>query len=86
MKQFVLRQRDNSYGQSEGDLALREALPSYYKNYNVDLTYEDILITTGGSEAIQFVFMTLADPGDEIIVVEPYYTNVDSFAKCQRKT
>jgi aspartate aminotransferase len=70
-----------AYGQSEGDLALREALPSYYKNYNVDLTYEDILITTGGSEAIQFVFMTLADPGDEIIVVEPYYTNVDSFAK-----
>jgi aspartate aminotransferase len=42
---------------------------------------DDILITTGGSEAIQFAFMTLCDPYDEVIIPEPYYTNVDSFAK-----
>ncbi len=70
-----------AYGQSEGELELREALPGYYKTFGVDVNPEDIMITTGGSEAIQFVFMTLCDPGDEIIVPEPYYTNVGSFAR-----
>ena len=70
-----------AYGQSEGDLALRQALPAYYKTFGVDISTDDIMITTGGSEALQFVFMTLCDPGDEIIVPEPYYTNVGSFAR-----
>lgn len=70
-----------AYGQSEGEPELREALPSYYKNFGVDIDSDDIMITTGGSEAIQFAFMTLCDPGDEIIVPEPYYTNVGSFAR-----
>lgn len=70
-----------AYGQSEGELELREALPGYYKTFGVDVNPEDIMITTGGSEAIQFVFMALCDPGDEIIVPEPYYTNVGSFAR-----
>lgn len=69
-----------AYGQSEGDLELREALPSYYKSFGVDISPEDLMITTGGSEALQFVFMTLCDPGDEIIIPEPYYTNVGAFA------
>ncbi len=69
------------YGQSEGDLELREALPEYYKSFGVDITSDDIMITTGGSEAIQFAFMTLCDPGDEVIIPEPYYTNVGSFAR-----
>jgi aspartate aminotransferase len=70
-----------AYGQSEGELELREALPGYYKTFGVDIGSDDIMITTGGSEAIQFAFMTLCDPGDEIIVPEPYYTNVGSFAR-----
>ncbi|MDC7247228.1 MAG: aminotransferase class I/II-fold pyridoxal phosphate-dependent enzyme, partial [Sphaerochaetaceae bacterium] len=53
-----------AYGQSEGDKDLRKALPAYYRRYNIEVTEDDIMITTGGSEAIQFVFMTLCDPGD----------------------
>ena len=71
-----------AYGESDGDLALRQALVKYYKDYvDVDITVDDILITTGGSEAILFSLMTLCDPGDEVIVPEPYYTNVHSFAR-----
>ncbi len=70
-----------AYGQSEGDQDLREALPAYYATFNIDVEPHHIMVTTGGSEAIQFVLMTLCDPGDEIIVPEPYYTNVGSFAK-----
>ena len=71
-----------AYGESDGDLALRKALVKYYKDYvDVDINVDDILITTGGSEAILFSLMTLCDPGDEIIVPEPYYTNVHSFAR-----
>lgn len=70
-----------AYGQSEGERELREALPGYYQSFGVKICPEDIMITTGGSEAIQFVFMTLCDPGDEVIVPEPYYTNVGSFAR-----
>ena len=71
-----------AYGESDGDLELRKALVSYYKtNVGVDLSVDDVLITTGGSEAILFSLMTLCDPGDEVIVPEPYYTNVHSFAR-----
>jgi aspartate aminotransferase len=70
------------YGPSEGLPELREGMADYYKKHGVDnLTSDDILITTGGSEAIQFAFMTLCDPYDEVIIPEPYYTNVTSFAK-----
>lgn len=70
-----------AYGQSEGDAALREALPAYYSTFGIEIKPEEIMITTGGSEALQFVFMTLCDPGDEVIIPEPYYTNVGSFAR-----
>lgn len=70
------------YGPSEGLTELREGLVDYYKTLGVDdLDSEDILITTGGSEAIQFSFMALCDPFDEVIIPEPYYTNVTSFAR-----
>ncbi|MCI6674588.1 MAG: pyridoxal phosphate-dependent aminotransferase [Sphaerochaetaceae bacterium] len=69
-----------AYGPSEGLPELREALSEYYKGYNCQVDPEDILITTGGSEAIQFSFMTVCDPYDEVIIPEPYYTNVASFA------
>ena len=68
------------YGISEGELFLRRGLADYYKKYGLKIAPEDIMITTGGSEAIQFVFMTLCDPYDEFIIPEPYYTNVATFA------
>lgn len=70
-----------AYGESDGDYALRQAFAKYYKTFGVNIDAEDILITTGGSESLLFSFMTLCDPGDEIIVPEPYYTNVHSFAR-----
>ncbi len=70
-----------AYGESEGDAALREALTRYYATYGVSVEDDEIMVTTGGSEALQFVLMTLCDPGDEVIIPEPYYTNVGSFAK-----
>ena len=68
------------YGISEGEPYLRKALLSYYRKYGLSLSEDDILITTGGSEAIQFMFTTLCDPFDEFIIPEPFYTNVATFA------
>lgn len=70
-----------AYGDSDGDIELRKAIVEYYKGIGVEISAEDVLITTGGSEALLFSFMTLCDPGDELIVPEPYYTNVHSFAR-----
>jgi aspartate aminotransferase len=70
------------YGPSEGLLELREGLVDYYKTLGVDnIDTDDVMVTTGGSEAIQFSFMALCDPFDEVIIPEPYYTNVTSFAR-----
>ncbi len=68
------------YGISEGEVPLRRSLMKYYAKYGIKVSQDDIMITTGGSEAIQFVFMTLCDPYDEFIIPEPYYTNVATFA------
>ncbi len=68
------------YGNSEGELPLRKALVEYYRKNGLTVDVDDILITTGGSESIQFAFMTLCDPYDEIIIPEPFYTNVSTFA------
>ncbi|MCR4676110.1 MAG: pyridoxal phosphate-dependent aminotransferase [Sphaerochaetaceae bacterium] len=71
-----------AYGESDGDIRLREGLATYYKKFGIDdISAKDILITTGGSEALLFSLMTLCDPGDEVIIPEPYYTNVHSFAR-----
>ena len=71
-----------AYGESDGDLELRKAVVKYYgESVGVNITVDDVLITTGGSEAILFSLMALCDPGDEVIVPEPYYTNVHSFAR-----
>ena len=69
-----------AYGVSEGELELRQGLCEYYKKYNAEVSPDEIMITTGGSEALQFVFMTLCDPYDEVIIPEPFYTNVSTFA------
>ncbi|MGN1163269.1 MAG: pyridoxal phosphate-dependent aminotransferase [Candidatus Ornithospirochaeta sp.] len=70
-----------AYGLSEGEVGLRKALLGYYEKMGIEgLTADDIMITTGGSEALQFTFLTLCDPYDEFIIPEPYYTNVATFA------
>jgi aspartate aminotransferase len=69
-----------AYGPSAGLTSFREKLCDYYEKNNIHLTKDNILITTGGSEAIIFTLMTIADPGDEIIIPEPFYTNYNGFA------
>ncbi|MDD3406025.1 MAG: pyridoxal phosphate-dependent aminotransferase [Paludibacteraceae bacterium] len=68
------------YSPSEGFKSLRMKMVNYYSKYNIDVSVEDIIITAGGSEAVQFAFMSCLDPGDEIIVPEPAYANYTAFA------
>lgn len=68
------------YSPSAGYYSLREKLTHYYKSFDIDLTAEDIIITTGGSEAVLFAFLSCLNPGDEIIVPEPAYANYMAFA------
>ena len=68
------------YSPSEGILSFREKLVEYYGKFNIHVDTEDIIITTGGSEAVFFSFMACLDPGDEIIVPEPAYANYMAFA------
>jgi aspartate aminotransferase len=68
------------YSPSEGFLSLRQKLAGYYQSYAIDVEASDIIITTGGSEAVTFAFMACLDPGDEIIVPEPAYANYTAFA------
>ncbi len=68
------------YSPSQGYRSLREKLVSYYERYQIKLKPDEIIITTGGSEAVLFAFMTCLNPGDEIIVPEPAYANYMSFA------
>ncbi len=68
------------YSPSEGFLSFRQKLAKYYHKFNIDVTADEIIITTGGSEAVTFAFMSCLDPGDEIIVPEPAYANYEAFA------
>ena len=68
------------YSPSAGFLSLREKLAKYYGKYNIELTPEDIIVTSGGSEAVLFAFLACLNPGDEIIVPEPAYANYMAFA------
>ena len=68
------------YSPSEGILSLRQKLAEYYHRYNINVDADDIIVTTGGSEAVLFAFMACLDPGDEIIVPEPAYANYMAFA------
>lgn len=68
------------YSPSDGLLSLRQKLKGYYKRFNIDVDVDDIIVTTGGSEAVLFAFMACLDPGDEIIVPEPAYANYMAFA------
>ena len=68
------------YSNSEGYLSYREGLANYYNGVGIDVTSDNIMVTTGGSEALIFGFMTCMDPGDEIIIPEPFYANYNGFA------
>lgn len=68
------------YSPSEGLYSLRSKLKEYYSKFNIDVDIDDIIVTTGGSEAVLFAFMACLDPGDEIIVPEPAYANYMAFA------
>jgi len=69
------------YGNSKGDIRLRQSMVEYYKKKNIFVQPENIQITTGGSEALIFAMICISDVGEEIIVFEPFYTNYNSFAR-----
>ncbi len=68
------------YSPSDGFKSLRMKMLNYYSRFNIDVSVDDIIVTAGGSEAVQFAFMSCLDPGDEIIVPEPAYANYTAFA------
>jgi len=69
-----------AYTRSEGSEGYRRKIADYYKQHNLDLDPGDIIVTTGGSEALLFALGVVADHGDEIIIPEPFYANYNGFA------
>lgn len=68
------------YSHSAGNESYRRKLVRYYKRSGIDINYDQIIVTTGGSEAIMFGFFCCFDPGDEVIIPEPFYANYNGFA------
>jgi aspartate aminotransferase len=68
------------YSHSAGNESYRKRLVEYYGSVDINISFEDIIITTGGSEAILFGFMSCLDAGDEVIIPEPFYANYNGFA------
>ena len=68
------------YSHSAGNESYRRKLVDYYKSVNIEVDHNDIIVTTGGSEAIFFGFMSCLDVGDEVIIPEPFYANYNGFA------
>ena len=71
-----------AYATSPGDPKLIEAIIDYYKGYDMHFESDEVLITNGGSEALMFAMMALCDPGDEVMVPEPFYANYNAFSRC----
>ncbi|MEE9362843.1 MAG: pyridoxal phosphate-dependent aminotransferase [Cellulophaga sp.] len=69
-----------AYSRTEGSEVYREKLTHYYAKHNINITSNDIIVTTGGSEALSFAMGSIADMGDEIIIPEPFYANYNGFA------
>ncbi|WP_282017886.1 pyridoxal phosphate-dependent aminotransferase [Salegentibacter mishustinae] len=69
-----------SYSHSAGFESYRNKLAKYYRKNNIPVDAEDIIITTGGSEALMFAMGSITDPGDEVIIPEPFYANYNGFA------
>src|SRR3954453_5785490 len=68
------------YSHSAGNESYRKKLVQYYASVGINVNYNEIIVTTGGSEAILFGFMTCLDAGDEVIIPEPFYANYNGFA------
>ena len=68
------------YSHSAGNESYRRKLVEYYRRNGINIDHTDIIVTTGGSEAILFGFMAALDPGDEVITTEPFYANYNGFA------
>ena len=68
------------YSHSAGNESYRRKLADYYKRVGIEVDYQQIIVTTGGSEAILFGFMSCLDAGDEVIIPEPFYANYNGFA------
>ena len=68
------------YSRTEGSEVYREKLADYYAKHHINITAQDILVTTGGSEALSFTMGSIADNNDEIIIPEPFYANYNGFA------
>lgn len=68
------------YSHSAGNESYRRKLTGYYKKFDIEVNHQQIIVTTGGSEAILFGFMACLDPGDEVIIPEPFYANYNGFA------
>ncbi|WBU89977.1 pyridoxal phosphate-dependent aminotransferase [Cellulophaga omnivescoria] len=69
-----------AYSRTEGSETYREKIAAYYKKQNINVTAQEIIVTTGGSEALAFVMGSIADADDEIIIPEPFYANYNGFA------
>jgi len=69
-----------SYSRSEGSDTYREKLATYYNKHNIPVNASEIVVTTGGSEALLFTLGSIADAGDEVIIPEPFYANYNGFA------
>ena len=72
-------ERTVEYMPSNGIPELLEAVSRYYREMDIDMGHENIAITTGGTEAVLFTLLALVDPGDEVIVMEPYYSNYNTY-------
>lgn len=68
------------YTHSAGNVSYRKRLCEYYAQHNINITPDDIVVTNGGSESLQIAFTICCNPGDEVLIPEPYYTNYNSFA------
>lgn len=75
-----LNEKVIEYSHSAGNESYRKSLANYYKTVGIDIDHTDMLITTGGSEAITFAFLSTLNPGDEVIIPEPFYANYNGFA------
>jgi len=69
------------YSHSAGIASFREKLTEYYRSVNINVTADEIIVGAGASEALLFAFQSIMDPGDEVIIPEPFYANYNGFAK-----
>ena len=69
-----------AYSRSEGSEIYRQKISDYYKKHDIDVSHEDIIVTTGGSEALLFAFGSVMDVEDEVIIPEPFYANYNGFS------